>query len=207
MASRPTLILPGIPTRCLRQKVGPATATGQPHSTPGHDTGPTGTGRADTGTASKKTGTGPPTAWSPRDTRRNTTHHPRVLAARTPGLLRRRQAPGRQQRRETTQVPKALAARTPGLLQRRQAPGRPQRWTTYNTTRTARSVLGSTTCVDALSPDRTPRPGADLDETRSEGLPLLPLLIHKSIRCTSLLSLALRNSRYGPALTVCRMST
>ena len=33
--------------------------------------------------------------------------------------------------------------------------GRPHRWTTYNTTRTARSVLGSTACVETPSPDRT----------------------------------------------------
>ena len=51
--------------------------------------------------------------------------------------------------------------------------GRPHRWTTYNTTRTARSVLGSPACVETPSPDRAQRPGADLHEHRSEELPLL----------------------------------
>jgi len=49
--------------------------------------------------------------------------------------------------------------------------GRPHRWTTYNTTRTARSVLGSPACVETPSPDRAQRPGADLYEHRSEELP------------------------------------
>jgi hypothetical protein len=137
----------------------------------GNDTVPAGAGRSDTESASREdTKSGrPQTSLDEHDT-------VPVGAGRSDAESASHEdtKSGRLQRMGNDTVPEGAGrSDTESASDEDTKSGRPHRWTTYNTTRTARSVLGSPACVETPSPDRAQRPGADLYEHRSEELPLL----------------------------------